>query len=155
MDSSKVSTVRKEAEDLFNHGRCCAESVLLALANAQGINSDLIPKIATGFCGGMARTGCQCGAISGAMMGIDLVLGRAQPDTSNQDCYEAIQRLIREFEAEFGSRYCYELLGCDLNTPEGHAAYQARGLKVQCTVYTGKAAEIAAQIITESSTQGA
>lgn len=149
------SQVRKEAEAYFNNGRCCAESVLLTLANAQGIKSDLIPRIATGFCGGMARTGCQCGAVSGAMMGIDLVLGRSQPDTSNQDCYEAIQRLIREFEAEFDSRYCYELLGCDLNTPEGQAAFQTRGLKVQCTAYTGKAAEIAARIINESSGQGA
>jgi len=144
-----ASEIRKEAETYFNNGRCCAESVLLAIANARGIQSELIPMIATGFCGGMARTGCQCGALSGAMMGIDMVLGRSEPDTSNQDCYTAVQRLIGEFETQFGTRYCYELLGCDLGTPEGQAAFKERGLKEQCTVFTGKAAEIAAQIISE------
>ena len=35
--------------ELFRSGFFCAESVLLAIAESQGIQSDLIPRIATGF----------------------------------------------------------------------------------------------------------
>ena len=66
----------KRSRELFNSGFYCAESVLMAIAESRGIRSDLIPRIATGFCSGMARTGGQCGAVSGAMMGISLATGR-------------------------------------------------------------------------------
>ncbi|MEE9189396.1 MAG: C-GCAxxG-C-C family protein, partial [Candidatus Neomarinimicrobiota bacterium] len=51
----------------------------MAVANNYKIQSDLIPKIATGFCGGMARTCGQCGALSGAIMSISLLTGRSEP----------------------------------------------------------------------------
>ena len=51
-----AANIRKSAEDSFASGLYCAESVVLALANAQGIKSDLLPKVATAFCGGMSRT---------------------------------------------------------------------------------------------------
>jgi C_GCAxxG_C_C family probable redox protein len=54
--------------ELFTSGYFCAESVLMAIAESQGIQSDLIPKIATGFCSGIARTGSICGAVCGAIM---------------------------------------------------------------------------------------
>ena len=65
--------------ELFQSGFFCAESVLLAIAESQGIQSDLIPRIATGFCSGISRTGGMCGAVSGAIMGIGLVAGRNSP----------------------------------------------------------------------------
>jgi dihydrofolate reductase len=37
--------------------------VLLAIAESQGIQPDLIPRIATGFCSGISRTGGMCGAV--------------------------------------------------------------------------------------------
>jgi hypothetical protein len=46
--------------ELFRSGFFCAESVLLAIAESQGIESDLIPRIATGFCSGISRTGGAC-----------------------------------------------------------------------------------------------
>jgi len=68
--------------DLFRAGFFCAESVLLAIAERRGIQSDLIPRIATGFCSGISRTGGLCGAVSGAIMGINLVAGRNSPSES-------------------------------------------------------------------------
>ena len=52
--------VRKIAEKAFASGLYCAESTLISLAEAQGIESDLLPGIATGFCSGMARTCGTC-----------------------------------------------------------------------------------------------
>jgi C_GCAxxG_C_C family probable redox protein len=144
-----AANVRKSAEASFVSGLYCAESVVLALANAQGIKSDLLPKVATAFCGGMSRTCGTCGALTGAIMGIGLALGRSNADDSVQPSYAATQELIKEFEREFGSRECHVLLGCDLNTQEGQEMFHEQGLSEQCTKFTGKAAEIAARIISK------
>jgi len=69
VESQFVSDVRKSAEEAFASGLYCAESVVLALAKAQGVESDLLPKVATAFCSGMSRTCGTCGALTGAIMG--------------------------------------------------------------------------------------
>src|ERR1035437_7041682 len=98
MEPQFVSDVRKSAEEFFASGLYCAESVVLALAKAQGIESDLLPKVATAFCSGMARTCGPCGALTGAMMGLSLGLGRSDITGTVQPSYTATQRLIQEFE---------------------------------------------------------
>ncbi len=150
MESQFVSDVRKSAEESFASGLYCAESVVLALAKAQGVESDLLPKVATAFCGGMSRTCGTCGALTGAIMGVSLTLGRTEASQPVQPSYTATQRLIREFEQEFGSRDCNVLLGCDLGTAEGQTTFRENRLSERCAKYTGKAAEIAARIISET-----
>ena len=39
--------------------------------------NDLVPRIASGFAGGIGNTGAVCGAVVGAVMAISLKLGRA------------------------------------------------------------------------------
>ncbi|HOO88447.1 MAG TPA: hypothetical protein PK442_12150, partial [Synergistales bacterium] len=51
-----ASEIGRTAADSFLSGLYCAESALLAVAEARGTRSELIPNIATGFCSGMART---------------------------------------------------------------------------------------------------
>ena len=137
------------AANSFLSGLYCAESVLLALAEARGTRSELIPNIATGFCSGMGRTCGTCGALTGAILGIGLALGRSAAGESVEPAYKAVRRLIAEFEEEFGARDCHLLLGCDLGTPEGQAVFREKGLRDRCAEYTGKAAEIAARVIAE------
>jgi C_GCAxxG_C_C family probable redox protein len=149
VESQFVSRVRKSADESFASGLYCAESVVLALAKAQGIESDLLPKVATAFCSGMARTCGTCGALTGAIMGVSLALGRSDARESVQPSYTATQRLIRQFEQEFGARDCHVLLGCDLATSEGQAMFRERKLGEHCAEYTGKAAEMAACIVEE------
>lgn len=149
MESQFVQNVRRSAEDSFASGLYCAESVVLALADAMGIESGLLPKAATAFCSGMGRMCGTCGALSGAIMGVSMVLGRTQASESVQPAYVGTQRLIREFEHEFGARNCHDLLGCDLNTPEGQETFKEKKLSAHCAKFTGKAAEIAARIVEE------
>ena len=151
METTAIAEVRKSAEDSFAAGLFCAESVVLAIAKAERIKSDLLPKVATAFCSGMARTGGTCGALTGAIMGVSLVLGRSTAKDSVQPSYTATQQLIQSFEKEFGSRDCQALLGgCDLNTPEGQAMFKDQELGQRCIQFTGRAAEIAAHVIVES-----
>ena len=149
MEAQFVINVRRDAEDSFASGLYCAESVVLALADAQGIESEHLPKLATAFCSGMGRMRGTCGALTGAVMGLSLAFGRSDPLASVQPSYEATQRLIDEFEQEFGARDCHVLLGCDLGTTEGQAAFREQRLGVRCAKFTAKAAEIAARILAE------
>ena len=121
--------------ELFKSGYFCAESVLLAIAENQGIQSDLIPKIATGFCSGISRTGGMCGAVSGAIMGISLVAGRSSPSESIEFCYTLTQKLISLFEKQYGSVNCRQLIGCDLATEEGQRYFMENNLmEVVCNM---------------------
>lgn len=150
MQNDFVANARASAEASFASGLYCAESVALALAKAQGEDSDLVPRIATAFCSGMARSCGPCGALTGAMMGISLTFGRSSPGEPVKDAYVATQQLIREFEQAFGARDCHVLLGCDLATEEGQATFRDQRLGERCLKYTGKATEIAARIIAEA-----
>ena len=147
MHPGAIPEIRKAAEDSFASGLFCAESVVAALAKAQGVDPAPLQKAATAFCSGVARTSSTCGAI----MGVSLALGRSGPNESVQPVYSATQRLIREFEHEFGSANCQALLsGCDLNTPEGQAQFKEQRLGQRCHRFTGAAAEMAARIIADS-----
>ena len=86
-----TENVSQKSRELFQSGYYCAESVLLAIAEEKGIESDFIPKIATGFCSGMARTGGMCGAVSGAMLALNLVTGRSTPGESIEENYLGIR----------------------------------------------------------------
>lgn len=132
--------------ELFDSGFCCGESVLLAVAEARGIRSELIPGIATGFCSGIARTCGLCGAVSGAIMAIGLSLGRSKPDQSVEETYDAVRELVHSFEARFGSANCLELTGADLGTEEGQNAYRASNQGQECTQYVEEATRMAIRL---------
>ena len=138
------------AESHFENGLLCAESVVSAIAEYQGVDDHLASKMATGFCSGMARTCGPCGALSGAVMGISLVLGRESKSDTVAATYEATKELIEEFESEFGAKDCHKLLGCDIGTEEGMAHFRSQNLRASCSNYTRKATEIAVQILSKN-----
>ena len=135
--------------ELFRSGLFCAESVLLAIAESQGIQSDLIPRIATGFCSGISRTGGMCGAVSGAIMGISLVTGRNSPAESVEVSYALTQKLISAFEKQYGSINCRQLIGCDLATESGQRYFMENNLMESCLQYAEGATRLAISLIAE------
>jgi len=144
-----INKAAKRSRKLFESGYYCAESVLIAIAEAYQIQSDLIPKIATGFCSGISRTCGQCGAVSGAIMGIGLMLGRSFPEEQVEPTYDVVQRLLNRFENKFSTTNCQELIGCDLNTDEGQEKFEANNLFEKCTEYTEEATRMAMSLIEE------
>lgn len=151
MDDRTIPDIRKSAEDLFASGLFCAESVVAVIAKAQGVDPAPLQKAATAFCSGVARTSSTCGALTGAIMGVSLALGRTRPAESVEPAYSATRQLIGEFERQFGSTNCQTLLGgCDLNTSEGQAQFRQQRLGQRCHRFTGAAAEMAARIVADS-----
>jgi C_GCAxxG_C_C family probable redox protein len=151
MPTIKQERIVEMAANNFNSGWYCAESVVLSLTKAYGIESELSPKAATAFCSGMSRTCGTCGALTGAVMGISTVLGRGNAEASVEEVYKATATLVDRFENEFGSRNCHELLGCDLATQEGQNSFRENELYKRCRRYTLKAAEFAGEILQDRS----
>jgi C_GCAxxG_C_C family probable redox protein len=133
--------------DLFRSGFFCAESVLLAIAESQGIQSDLIPRIATGFCSGISRTGGLCGAVGGAIMGLSLVAGRNLPSESAERSYTLTHELLSRFERQHGSVICRDLIACDLATEAGQRYFMENHLMERCLQYAVDATSIAVSLI--------
>ena len=130
-----------KAVSRFLSGFNCAESVLLTLAEHQGIESELVPRIATPFGGGIARSASICGCVTGAIMGIGLKHGRVKTTDDRLKAYAMATAFMNAFEKRFGSIICYDLIGCDFRTPEG----QKRSKELhesRCTNFVKGAVEI-------------
>jgi C_GCAxxG_C_C family probable redox protein len=119
------------------------------VAESKNIQSELIPKIASGFCGGIARTSGICGAVSGAIMAISIFCGRDLPDEPIDKSYTPVKKLIEIFEDKFGSTNCRQLTGCDLGTEDGRKKYFAANMLELCRSYTQEATRMAMSIIEE------
>jgi C_GCAxxG_C_C family probable redox protein len=137
----------RRARELFESGYYCSEAVLLAVAENQGVQSDLIPRIATGFGAGIARTGRTCGALSGAICGLGLAFGRSRPDESPDRMYAAVQKLLTEFEKKHGASDCRALIEIDLTTPDGRAAFREQGKIAQCLDYAEEAVRLTLSLL--------
>ncbi len=87
-----------------------------------------------------------CGAVSGAVMAINLLTGRNAPGESLAVNYSLVRKLVEGFEDKFGSTNCRQLIGCDLNTPEGQA-YFKENLRERCMGFTEEAARLAMTVL--------
>jgi C_GCAxxG_C_C family probable redox protein len=121
--------------------------VLLAVAEHMHLQSEVIPRIASGFCGGLAHTGGMCGAVSGGIMAISLARGRDLPTRTNNPLYETIQEFMQNFSTQFGDLNCQKLTGVLVGTPEGKAVFIEKGQIKQCTEYVGTAAQLVIEIL--------
>lgn len=120
----------EEAAVRLQSGFNCAQAVLSSYAGDLGLPDDAAPRIASLFGGGMGRTGEVCGAVTGALMVLGLVVGKPAPvDLEEKDRQHAMAReLMARFRERHGSLLCRDLLGCVLSTPEGWAKAQNQGL---------------------------
>ncbi|HWI59261.1 MAG TPA: C-GCAxxG-C-C family protein [Bacillota bacterium] len=139
--------IAERSEALFKQGLYCAESVLLAIAESRGLRSELIPKMATGLCSGIARTGGMCGAVSGGILAINLVAGRNHPDQSVEPSYQLVRAFLSAFELRFGTTNCERLIGCRLDTAEGQQFFRENNLREKCQLFTREAARLASIVL--------
>lgn len=135
------------SKQLFESGYGCAESVLLAVCKSQGIQSALIPRIASGFCGGVANTNGLCGAVAWGVLALNIVYGRDNANESKEINYQKVQQFQKMFLAKFGSTNCPTLTDCDLSTDEGHQKFKELNVHQKCTDFTGEATRMVLELI--------
>ena len=100
------------AEEYFNSGFNCAESVSLAITEVfqKNIKTD-IPKVASFFGGGVGSTHREmCGAISGAVLAIGLLLGRTNPKIDIDEHKEIVKKILDVFNKNYSTTKCEKLI---------------------------------------------
>ncbi|HUU36662.1 MAG TPA: C-GCAxxG-C-C family protein [Candidatus Desulfaltia sp.] len=140
----------QDAVQTFQQGFSCSQAVMAALSEPLGLEREKALKISQAFGGGLARMGLTCGAVAGALMIIGLKYGRTRPE--DEEAREKTYRLVHEFYRRFqdihGSTVCRELIGVDLNTPEGHKQGEERGVFTHlCPRFVSDAVTILEQIL--------
>lgn len=142
--------VKNRVVELFGEGKLyCAEAVLKVIAEAGGKDSDGLICMATGFCSGVSRTCGQCGAVSGAVMGIGLYAGRTAAEQDQDPAYAMVQEFLERFNEKFKSINCFELIECDFATKEGQEKFKKKRLLRKCILFAIFAAETALSILRE------
>jgi len=125
----------------------CCESVLLALKDYLGVDSDLIPKIGTGIGAGVSLNGLLCGSVSSVAMVIGIKYGRNSPEESPKPVWDMVDKYVAEFKDKFGYVNCRELTGLNVKTEEGMKTYLAKVHDYACVDRLKFAVEKAIQIL--------
>ncbi|UCH86926.1 MAG: C_GCAxxG_C_C family protein [Dehalococcoidia bacterium] len=121
---------------------------MLAVSQQLGIQSELIPRIATAFGGGIGGRGEVCGAVIGSVMSIGLKYGREEPSQPHLETYALAREFCRRFDEETGSLSCRELTGMDLSTPEGVQAFQSSDVPLRvCLPAIGAAFRLVTELL--------
>lgn len=128
-----------EAKELFVGGLSCSEAVLQACNNKLELGlSDEAVKMATGFAGGM-KSGCCCGALTGAIMAVSAIKGRVEATESNVELSKLITELQSDFREEFKTTCCRVLC-------KGHEAGKSDH-KDHCSKFVEYATERTCEIL--------
>lgn len=106
-------------------------------------------KMATPFGGGVARWGTVCGAIVGGAMAIGFVFGctKGEEKEQREKTYAKVQELIRDFEKDYTTIQCRQLIQLNLLDPEDRKKFQELDMRRRCAQFVAKCARISQGII--------
>lgn len=105
----------------------CAESALVALQTIFGLPNPEDSSAGMALNGGIAYSGGMCGAISGVAMALGKLAELRIDDhkEAKRIARRLTQQLIAEFEAEFDSSNCRDLIDYEISIPAEHDAFIA------------------------------
>jgi len=143
----------EKASSLFLKGYNCSQAVLLTMFDHWGGNNELVPKIATGFGGGIGRCGSVCGALTGGVMAISTRYGTNEPSVEKRlQSYELSRKFYEQFKKRNKGVLCKELIGYNLSNHNEHEkATKENIFQKKCAGYVKTAVMILLEL-TESKT---
>lgn len=108
----------------------CAEAAVVALQRTYALPDAQDSSAAMVLNGGIAYSGNMCGAISGAALAVGKLAAARIEDHSEakRTARKIMQRVMAEFDTEFGSHNCSGLIEYDLSTESGHDAFIESGV---------------------------
>lgn len=123
-----------KALSFFSSGHNCAQSVFASFVPAYGIEETLALQLSVGLGAGMGRLQKTCGALTGAMLALGLILkNRSATPVPTPVIYLHVQELAKNFAARIGSTECRDILQLDLTTEEGQHLFKERNyLNTRC-----------------------
>jgi len=148
MDREQIGQM---ARSKFKEKNNCAESVVKAFIETGLIDfPEQVSAAATGFGGGIGKSGHNCGALTGAVIALGLKKGRISPNESiakdgltdlsgKPGVYRAVNYLPTQFQNLYGTVDCSELVK--------HFEFDSKERKEYCAKLVQEAAEIAYDVI--------
>ncbi|WP_419661190.1 C_GCAxxG_C_C family protein [Desulfosarcina variabilis str. Montpellier] len=139
-----ISGIADRARNLYlTRQMLCTEAVLAALN--QGLGGGLTDTQATAmaapFCIALGDSGCLCGALSGAVMGTGLLLGKDGAYRKRKGMRDSARQLHDQFKLAHGATCCRVLSKKVKHDSKAHFD--------QCAGLTARAAEMAARLVLE------
>ena len=110
---------------------------------------DQAARMATPFGGGVARLGTICGALIGGAMALGFCYGRTQAEEKErkEKTYKKVQEMLREFEEDFGTIQCKNLIQLNLLDPADRQKFQEMKLINRCSQFVAKSVESARRLL--------
>jgi len=152
MKDDEIIKATEAAVARFLSGYNCAESVLMAVTGAMGINGEELVNAASGFNKGLSGSGSVCGAITGAIMAMGIARDAGLKGAEGQARTMNLALMLhRRFVAQFGTESCRELTGgYDLSKPEDRRrAFSERIYDTKCIQYVAFATQLALELMTQ------
>lgn len=130
--SDKYIQIQDNAENYFNEGYNCCESVVLAVCDYAGIDKEMPLKIATPFGSGMSKNSSNCGALSAAFIAMGMTKGRSNNEDSRDPSYVPSDIIFNKFKEKYKTVTCGELTCLNMKDPEVMAQNKERLHKEIC-----------------------
>ena len=107
--------------------------------------------MATPFGGGVARWGTVCGTVVGGAMALGFCYGRTKAEEKEQrdKAYSKAQEMIREFEKNFGTIQCREIIHLNLLDPGDRKKFEDMNLRKKCSQLVAKNIEAIRKLLKE------
>lgn len=113
--------------------------------------NEIIPKIASGFAGGIGNTGAVCGAVVGGVMAISLIMDRGNTKEDYLRLASITKEFRQRFEAKMDTINCRDLIGLDLTTEEGMKKAMSSDLAQKvCLPAVGTAYQLVLDLMNEA-----
>jgi len=111
-------------------------------------------KMATPLGGGVARWGSVCGTVSGGALMLGSFYGITKAEEAEEKAqrdknYAKVQEMIREFEKNFGTIQCRDIIQLNLLDPEDRKKFEERNVRKQCAQMVAKNLECIRRLIDE------
>jgi C_GCAxxG_C_C family probable redox protein len=108
-------------------------------------------KMATPFGGGVARWGTVCGAVVGGAMALGYCFGRTKSEEKEkrEKAYAKVQEMIREFERNFSSIQCRDIIHLNLLDPADQKKFEELNLRKKCSQIVAKNVENIRRLLKE------
>lgn len=128
----------------------CCECLLMTYGEDVGIPKELLPRLGTGFGGGVAHMGYACGIINAVTILLNAQFGRNTIDDGEIDeNFAKIKDFYKEFKDEYGSIYCKGLTKYNFAKDDQFQEWLSSGGRNKCADMVKRAAEIYEGIVSK------
>ena len=134
----------------FENDYNCAQAVFKAILDHKGIALDRATDLAAGFGGGISFSGQQCGAISGGLMSIGVLVGETITDVRDHkwETFRLCKEFQKRFTEKFGTIRCDDLTGINMSDENALTKAIDEGVFSEiCPKFVGWSAETVLELV--------